>query len=116
MLMHAKVMFQYAGFVVKLVPLSMTRKRQSFPNKRQLPSHWLEGPFRKVEYLHTLFKVAFQCKWLSSPLYNYVQAHRDNLLPTGWKVRLTLYQSALPPLSMEKNAVTIIFGHYLRSS
>ena len=63
--------------------------RQSFPNmnKRQLPSHWLEGPFRKVEHLHTLFKVAFQCKWLSSPLYNYVQAHRDNLLPTGWMER-----------------------------
>ena len=47
-------------------------------------------------------------------------------LPSPWllfvpfrcrrKVRLTLYQSALPPLSMEKNAVTIIFGHYLRSS
>ena len=53
-------------------------------NKRQLPSHWLEGPFRKVEHFYTLFKIALQCKWLSSPLYNYVQAPRDNLLPTGW--------------------------------
>ena len=76
---HARVLFQSAGFVVKLAPLLMTRKiiqvmRQSFPNmnKRQLPSHWLEGPFRKVEHLHALFKIAFQCKWLSSPLYNYI--------------------------------------------